>query len=143
MSKTTDKAIRDGRPGRYKPEYDDQARKLCLLGFTDVKLAEYFEVSETTISNWKIEYPSFLEALKAGKEKADANVAEGLYKRAAGYTHEDKYFPPDPGAATRWLKNRQRDLWRDRVDTTIAGPDGDEVKVQHQNVFVPASMDDE
>lgn len=94
-----------GRNPEYKPEYDDIARKLCLLGHTDAELAAYFEVSETTINNWKIQYPSFLESLKDGKERADIKVTEGLYKRACDN---------DTTAAIFWLKNRQPKKWRDK-----------------------------
>jgi transposase-like protein len=30
-----------------------------------------------------------------------------------------KYVPPDTGAATLWLKNRQKELWRDRHELGI------------------------
>ena len=78
-----------GRPTKYKPEYSQQTYKLCLLGATDIELADFFDVSEATINNWKIDYPEFLESIKNGKERADATVAESLYKRANGYEHED------------------------------------------------------
>ena len=77
-----------GRPTEYRPEYNEQARKLCLLGATDAQLADFFGVSETTINNWKLAHPEFLESLKAGKEKADALVAHALYHRAIGYKHD-------------------------------------------------------
>lgn len=71
-----------GRPSRYKSEYSQQAYKLCLLlGATDKNLADYFDVSEATINNWKHQHPEFLESLKAGKEEADARVGESLYQR--------------------------------------------------------------
>lgn len=49
-----------GRPSAYKPEYAEQARKLCLLGHTDAELASFFEVSEQTINAWKHAHPDFL-----------------------------------------------------------------------------------
>ena len=127
-----------GRPSSYKPEYDDQAYKLCLLSATDKELADFFEVSEVTINAWKKEYPNFLKSLKAGKAKADAKVGEALFQRAVGYEcPEDKVFctggevtvvptikhhPPDPTSMIFWLKNRQRDKWSDRKEYT--GADG-------------------
>ncbi|SDY78195.1 hypothetical protein [Nitrosomonas sp. Nm33] len=39
-----------GRPTSYRPEYAEQAYKLCLLGATDKQLAEFFNVVESTIS---------------------------------------------------------------------------------------------
>ena len=126
-----------GRPTAYKTEYDEQAFKLCLLGSTDKELANFFNVSEQTINFWKQSQPSFLESLKSGKEKADAEVAKSLYKRATGYRiNTEKIFQfqgepvivptieeiaPDTGAAMAWLKNRQPAKWRDKQDIEISG----------------------
>ncbi|MDC4238391.1 helix-turn-helix domain-containing protein [Pasteurella multocida] len=119
-----------GQPTKYKSEYVAQVEKLCLLGATDKDIASFFEVSESTLNNWKNEYPEFLESIKKGKMLADANVAERLYKRALGYEAPDvdirvienkivempliKYYPPDPTSAIFWLKNRQPEKWRDK-----------------------------
>lgn len=73
-----------GAPTKYKPEYDNQAYKLCLLGSTDKQLADFFDVCEDTINEWKIVYPAFSVSIKEGKTIADANIAEGLYNRANG-----------------------------------------------------------
>ena len=124
-----------GRPTKYKPEYCELATKFCMLGATDIKLGEFFDVSEVTINAWKNEHPAFLKSLKAGKEIADANVADALYHRALGYSHPEvhvsnfqgeitltpitKHYPPDTGAAMAWLKNRQRGLWRDDKDLNV------------------------
>lgn len=74
-----------GRPSLYKPEFAEVAYKLCLLGHTDKELADFFEVCEATVNNWKKDYPEFLESIKGGKQVADANVSQSLYKRAVGY----------------------------------------------------------
>lgn len=119
------------RPTKYKPSYNQQAYKLCLLMATDKALADFFEVDESTINNWKIEYPKFLESLKKGKIKADAEVAKKLFHRACGYSHREdkifctngvvttvktiKHYPPDTAAAFIWLKNRAG--WRDKQET--------------------------
>jgi hypothetical protein len=130
-----------GRPTEYKEEYNDQTYKLCLLGATDKELADFFDVSEQTINTWKQKHPQFLESIKKGKINADANVADRLYQRALGYEHDEvelkvvslggadgsevqkidviKHYPPDPTAAIFWLKNRQRDKWRDKHDVDV------------------------
>lgn len=134
-----------GRPSKYKPEYADLAYKFTLLGADDEGLAELFEVSTVTVNSWKKNHPEFLKALKDGKGKADAEVADRLYKRATGYEYmeqqatkikhvkydngkrlsEDeevvitdvlKIVPPDATSIIFWLKNRQRQHWRDRYD---------------------------
>ncbi len=129
-----------GQSSTYRPEYAEQARKLCLLGATDKELADFFEVTEQTINNWKKEQIEFFESIKKGKQLADADVAERLFNRACGYvapdvdikvidsqivkTEIEKHYPPDTTAAIFWLKNRQRDKWRDKQDHEITGKDG-------------------
>lgn len=120
------------RKTAYKPEYDEQAEKLCKLGATDKDLADFFEVTEQTINNWKNDFPSFFESIKKGKLLADANVAERLYQRAMGFEHDSeeikvvdgdiervpvrKIYPPDATAAIFWLKNRRPKDWRDKQE---------------------------
>ena len=121
-----------GRPSEYKESYARIAHSMCLLGATDVELAGAFGVCETTINAWKLAHQEFSEALKAGKMFADANVASSLFNRAMGYSHPAQKifndqgsamvvdyierYPPDTTACIFWLKNRQRDKWRDRQD---------------------------
>jgi hypothetical protein len=118
-----------GRPSSYRAEYADQAAKLCRLGATDAQLADFFDVSVTTIKNWQARHPQFLAALKAGKDEADDRVERSLYHRAIGYDYDSvKVFNangsplivpyrttalPDVTAAIFWLKNRRPDRWRD------------------------------
>src|SRR5881409_1569630 len=84
-----------GRPSGYKPEFAAQAEKLCLLGATDMEMADFFEVSLKTIANWKHNHPDFLLALKVGKEAIDDRVERSLYQRAVGYKYEAvKIFMP-------------------------------------------------
>ncbi|MCW3117970.1 MAG: hypothetical protein JWM28_2052 [Chitinophagaceae bacterium] len=124
-----------GAPTKYIKEYARQAERLCLLGATDIELASFFEVGERTINDWKKKHVEFLQALKRGKDYADAIVAEKLFQRATGYTHPDidirvirgkvrkidliKHYPPDTVAAIFWLKNRKKEKWRDRHEFEI------------------------
>ena len=81
-----------GRPTDYLPEYCTQVKKLCLLGATDKEIADFFEVTETTINNWKIDHPEFFESIKAGKITADSEVAGSLFKRAMGFEYDEVTF---------------------------------------------------
>jgi len=131
-----------GVKSTYKPEYAEQARKLCLLGATDKELAGFFNVTESTINKWKVDYSEFSESIKSGKDIADGNVADRLYRRAMGYSHDDedirtisigdgmseiiktptvKHYPPDTAAAIFWLKNRQKGKWRDKQEVEQSG----------------------
>lgn len=126
-----------GVKSTYKPEYAEQARKLCLLGATDKELADFFGCNEATINNWKTRHPDFLESIKKGKSIADGEVADRLYQRAMGYSHKavrifndqgvpleveyTEHYPPDTAAAIFWLKNRQRGKWRDKQEVEQSG----------------------
>ncbi|QHJ82642.1 MAG: hypothetical protein [Caudoviricetes sp.] len=142
-----------GRPTKYKPEYDDIAYKLCLLGHTDAELGSFFEVDERTINNWKIEHPNFFQSLKKGKEIADMEVAVKLLERAKGanvvrqqaikmketqYNTDGKKISeeerievvdlihqeaPDTTALIFWLKNRKSVAWRDKQEITTISDD--------------------
>jgi hypothetical protein len=124
-----------GRPPKYDPERTPvQAEKLCRqFGADDQALAEYFEVDVSTISRWKNEHPEFKEALRRGKDAFDTErVEQALLHRAIGYSHPEddirvvngevvitptvRHYPPDTAAAIFWLKNRQRDRWRDKIE---------------------------
>jgi hypothetical protein len=132
--------------GIYDPSFCEQAKKLCLLGAIDADIAYFFGVTEMAINNWKKEHPEFLQALREGKEIADAEIGEALFQRAKGYSHPEdqifqfqgsplvvptiKHYPPDSTALIFWLKNRRPDKWRDKaeVDNTHHYPDSIEVK---------------
>ena len=113
---------------RFTPAHADLARKLCMLGANDDDLARLLEVPRAAIDAWHAEVPAFAAAVKAGREVADATVAERLYARAIGYEHEvEKIFsnkgeivresyveryPPDVSACIFWLRARRAE-WRD------------------------------
>jgi hypothetical protein len=126
------KPNRGGRPTAYKPEYAEQVRKLCLLGATDIEIADFFGVNRGTVSNWKNTHSDFVEALKVGKDACDNRVERSLFHRAIGYSFDaEKVFPPkgegrepvivryrehvppDTTACIFWLKNRRQQQWRD------------------------------
>lgn len=132
-----------GPKGVFRKEHVERAYKLCLLGLTDKDLAEAFGVKENTIYSWTYKHEAFAQALRKGRQEADANVAKSLYQRAVGYSYEDtqifkrrvteyneegkpvtsydefvpvpviKHLPPDTKAAVKWLANRQRSRWQE------------------------------
>lgn len=138
-----------GAPTKYKEEYNEQVYKLCLLGAKDTEIADFFEVDVSTIGNWKVAHPKFLEAISEGKTKADIEVANSLYKTTADRVvikqvpfkvknvywkdgkkiEEEKIeivdveetIPADFRSQSFWLRNRKSDAWREKseVDSTI------------------------
>lgn len=129
--------VKTGRPSKYRPEFAEQAKKLCALGATDPQLADFFQVALSTVSLWKVQHKEFSDALSIPKAEADAKVEQSLYRRAMGYEHDEvdirvidgqivetpirKYYPPDTTAMIFWLKNRQPDAWRDKTQQELSG----------------------
>ena len=127
---------RRGRPSLFKPEYVEQARKLCMLGHTDLEIAQFFDVTDRCFYKWKAQYPELVQALNIGKEVADQRVERSLYERAVGYSYEAvkifmpanraksvyapfiEHVPPDVAACISWLKNRDPRRWRDVQNVT-------------------------
>ena len=132
----------EGRPPKYRSELDEQAEKLALLGATDVEMADFFGVHVDTIYTWAKTHPTFSEARARGKLAADANVAQSVYRRANGYSHDavkifmpqgayapvyapyTEHYPPDTQAATWWLKNRRPREWKDKQEIEHSGDIG-------------------
>lgn len=124
-----------GQPTSYKEEYNDLAFKYCLMGATDERLAEFFDVCVDTINNWKIAHPEFFASIKKGKHEADFEVANSLFGRAKGYEYTEvrdevseqgvkkvttrKQMAADPTSMIFWLKNRQPKQWRDKQETVV------------------------
>lgn len=124
------------------------------MGFTDVDLANLFEVAPSTLYLWKTQYPEFSEAISRSKDELDAAVEQSLYRRATGYDHKavkifqhdgealevpyTEHYPPDPTSMIFWLKNRQPQRWRDRQE--ITGPDGGPIQIEHRHSF--GALDD-
>lgn len=117
---------------KYKPEYDEQARKLCRLGADDNALADFFNVAASTVNLWKKKHSTFSESLRQGKMDYDTDLIEAsLAKRAKGYTvteltkeegtnahgsfsktvEREKHFPADTSAMIFWLRNRRGKDW--------------------------------
>ncbi len=126
-----------GRPSKYLSKFAELAYQQCLLGRTDVQLAEFFCISVSTLNLWKRIYPVFAEAIQDVKINADAEVAYGSYNRAVGMTlpavhvssyqgkittiSYTKHIPPDFNAAKYWLQNRQKKHWgvKEKIGSSV------------------------
>lgn len=107
-----------------RPEFLSQVCKLAGLGLTDAEVGAFFDVCPKTMQRWKARVPGVAEMLEKGRQTADREVEQAIYKRAVGYSferqnvviHEGKpviintveYIPPDVGAARWWLGNRAK-----------------------------------
>ena len=125
--------VKPGQPTLYCPEMPDTVFKLASQGLTEQEIANVYEVNQSTIALWEIDHPEFSEALKQGKAIADARVKRRLYERAIGgfrvkeqkaIFHKGQWHtieiwrevPPDVTAQIFWLKNRDPENWREKVD---------------------------
>lgn len=122
-----------------KSKWDEVKDKLLLVeawardGLIDEQIANNLGIGLTTLKDYKNKYPSFLSAIKKGKEVADIEVENALNKRAKGYRYVEvktvtnadgkvstteitKEVAADPTAMIFWLKNRKPKEWRDRKD---------------------------
>lgn len=135
-----------GAPTKFNTRMCPRVRKLCILGATNEQIADFIGISTSTLHSWIQTHPRFASALKQGRERADAQVAKSLYRRALGYSHKavkifadpktgaekiieyTEKYAPDTVACIFWLKNRRPDLWRDRVEHT--GKDGGPIQTE-------------
>lgn len=119
-----------------KSKYETNVKdKLFLVecwardGLTNLNISKNLGISEETFYKYKEKYSEFSEALKKGKEVADYEIENALFKRALGYRYDEvtmengvevkrvtKEVAPDTTAQIFWLKNRKPKVWRDRKD---------------------------
>lgn len=108
-------------------------------GLIDKDIALKLGVAYSTFRDYVKKHSALSAALKKGKEIADVEIENSLFKRATGYSctettkelvkdHETgiseltitkevtKFIPPDTTAMIFWLKNRRPDLWADKSE---------------------------
>ena len=108
-------------------------------GLTDEQIFKNLGISRDTFYKYKEKYSDFSEAIKKGKEVADIEVENALFKRAIGYKYKEvikevkeidgkkstyikeitKEIPGDVAAQIFWLKNRKSSKWKDKQDIDI------------------------
>ena len=136
------KPLRRGRPTVYRPEFEQQARKLAEIGATIAEIAEFFDINERTVRRWRLAHEEFDQGIFVGSKTANRRVEASLYQQALGYWIDDEeikvfggnivrvkrrtFIPPNVTAAIYWTKVRMG--WRDNelpkapIDTP-ASPD--------------------
>lgn len=110
------------------PENKTRIRGWCLDGLIDKQIYKNMGISRTTFYKWKSENSEFADLLKRGKEIADREVENALFKSATGFIGpDDKYYPPNTTVQIFWLKNRKKDDWKDKreQDVSVSTPISD------------------
>lgn len=117
-------------------------------GLSDEQISKNMGIATSTLYNWKNEHLEILEALKKGKDIADIQIENALFKKAQGYNakirkafkvkeviykdgkrlketerieyaEDEVHIPADTTAQIFWLKNRKPDVWRDRIEQKV------------------------
>ena len=112
---------------------------MARLGMTRWEIARALGIRRETLWDWERKNPEFSNVLKAASAAADERVEASIYERAVGYSYQtEKLFswrgevvraetnahvPADPQLAMFWLKNRQPERWKDRME------------IQHSHMF--------
>lgn len=104
-------AKKRGRPSKLDKIDLKQVEVLAGYGFKDTEIAGILGIAESSLNNYK-KNPKFMESLKTGKDKADAQVARALFLNALEGNVTAQIF---------WLKNRRPQDWRDKVDIEHRG----------------------
>lgn len=79
-------------------------------GLTNEQIASNMSIGITTLWEWRKKSPKIANALKIGKDEADTQVENALYKAA---------LEGNTTAMIFWLKNRRSKEWRDKIQQEI------------------------
>ena len=79
-------------------------------GLTNEQIASNMSIGITTLWEWRKKSAKIANALKTGKDEADLQVENALYKEA---------LKGNTTAIIFWLKNRKPSEWRDKVQQEI------------------------
>jgi len=152
---------RTGRKGKYHEWITEQGLGIVAAwkrnGLTNEQIAKNIGVNQDTLYTWIRRFPEFSEALKIGRDEADMQVENALFKRALGYYTEDiqeeyegtvrvkrvvkkKWVAPDISAQIFWLKNRASNRWRN--DDRLIVNDTKDEKASDLHVTILSALKD-
>lgn len=117
----------------YHPSYAARARDLCMLGCTEVEIAQVLGLSVGMLRAWREHYEDFNLAWTDGTYHASVKVLAALHKKACGYDkiiwketpngmmQELKHIEPSVPACIFWLTNKHPEQWKSKVEHENAG----------------------
>lgn len=151
------KPVGRGRRSKYETHVLPKLKMIehwCRDGLMEEEICKRLGVGVSTFNRYKNDYRELREVLRLGKEEADYEVEESLFKRALGYRYDEvtkerifveelgayemvttkvvtKQVSPDVTAQIFWLKNRKKEIWRDKheVKNEHTGKDGEPLQV--------------
>jgi hypothetical protein len=134
-----------GRKGKYHTHVQPRLDTILAWrreGLTEAEICDNLGVGHSAFATYKQKYSELTEVLKEGLDDANAQVENALFKRAIGYSYEEKEYSvtkvdgkdkkvlskvtkksksPHITAQIFWLKNRKRQYWRDRQEHEFEG----------------------
>ena len=131
-------------------EWANDENRLAVLqawaraGLSDERIAKHIGISRSTLNEWKKKNKTIKEALGTGKEIANRQVENTLFRLTQGGTvkvkkvfklkktqyengkkiseeeylearEEEEYISPDFKAISFWLRNKAPEDWRDKI----------------------------
>ena len=81
-------------------------------GLSKEQIAENMGICRDTLYEWEKKFTDISDALKKGREVADRNVENALYKNAMNGNIAAQIF---------WLKNRKPNEWKDKQNMDLGG----------------------
>lgn len=136
-----------GAPSKYLPSMCKIAEEAAGQGLINPEIAAKLGITRETLNVWMHEKPDFSDAVKRGKEIADARVERSLYELAMGYEYDAERpmtvgtgkgfseieiakfrekLPPNATAIIFWLKNRKPKEWRDKQEIGLTDSEGND-----------------
>lgn len=164
------KKVKSGRKGKYHEWITEQGLGIVAgwkrNGLTDEQIAKNIGVRRETIYDWAKRFPNFSNAVKTGREQADLQVENALFKRAVGYFYDEvkeeyetkrgsdgserehlkkrtvtrKEVVPEVTAQIFWLKNRASNRWRN--DDRLIVNDTKDEKASDLHVTILSALKD-
>lgn len=117
-----------GRPSKYNTHVEPRLTEVAdwvRNGAGDREVAERLGIAESTLNEYKKQFPEFSECLKNTRARVDGQVESALLQRA---------LAGDTTAMIFWLKNRRPEKWGE-----LRKEDADEafeIKVEIEDVGV-------
>lgn len=103
-------------------------------GLSMGQIAKNIGINRSTLYQWIDKNEKIKNALKKGRDVADYEVENALFKSATGFYYEEevldakgkkhtirRYSKPNVVADMYWTKNRRPDKWRDKREEEITG----------------------
>src|SRR4051812_7969281 len=94
--KARDSAWREQPPqeATFLPSNEHLVKMIAMQGADDAEIAKMFGVPYEHFKAWRKLYPSFNDALNAGRLSVDAEVTYALFKQTQGFEYSEQSATP-------------------------------------------------